>query len=327
MKQIKLCLWFFCFFFWLFLCPVRGQYAPAAGLPGTTAIHKDSSIFIGWADGCLVERGWLDIANTSLGSVSYGLETNATGPADGVVVSLGDSGVATLSFSIPITDLPGPDFAVFENGFSFEFLEFGLVQVSSNGTDFYTFPAHSLTPVDIQKGAFDALNPEWVNNLAGKYEVNYGVPFDLSELSSIPGLDISAVTHVRIVDVIGDVASYGLKDTAGNYINDPYPTAFVSGGFDLDAVGVIHNLQSHVKQHFSIVSMYPNPAKDILIVIASSPISQIEIFYSSGVKCFTAGYFGTSEVTINLDGWQQGIYFGRIYSENRIETSIFSVIK
>jgi hypothetical protein len=34
--------------------------------------------------------------------------------------------------------------------------------------------------------------------------------------------------------------SYGTKDALGRFINDPWPTAFESGGFDLDAVGVMH---------------------------------------------------------------------------------------
>lgn len=37
------------------------QYAPAAGLPGSTTIHKDSSVFVAWATGCEVARGPINI--------------------------------------------------------------------------------------------------------------------------------------------------------------------------------------------------------------------------------------------------------------------------
>ena len=65
-------------------------------------------------------------------------------------VSLGDGGTVVLTFPQPIGDVPGPDFAVFENGFkAFDnsfFLELAHVEVSSDGVNFYRFPSSSLTP-------------------------------------------------------------------------------------------------------------------------------------------------------------------------------------
>ncbi len=43
--------------------------------------------------------------------------------------------------------------------------------------------------------------------------------------------------YVRIVDVIGNGTTF---DANGQPVYDPHPTAFPSGGFDLDAVGVLH---------------------------------------------------------------------------------------
>ena len=34
---------------------------------------------------------------------------------------------------------------------------------------------------------------------------------------------------------------YASYDSQGNIINDPFPTPFETGGFDLDAIGVIHS--------------------------------------------------------------------------------------
>jgi hypothetical protein len=59
-------------------------------------------------------------------------------------------------------------------------------------------------------------------------------------MAGLAGLDINNVTHVRLVDVVGSLSGHQSKDVAGKTINDPYPTNFASGGFDLDAIGVIH---------------------------------------------------------------------------------------
>ena len=224
-----------------------GPYAPAAGQPGSTAIARDSSLFLGWASGYQdLVRGPVDISDLPSGFASHGEGTDALGPADAhvdsfPVVSLGDGGRITLTFDSPITNGPGADFAVFENGIIDGFLELAHVEVSSNGTDFFRFASVSLTSASTQVGSFDLLDPTNLHNLAGKYRRGFGTPFDLAELSGRSGLDIAAITHVRIWDVIGSIDPlYRTLDSLGNPINDPWPTNFITGGFDLDAVGVIH---------------------------------------------------------------------------------------
>ncbi|QQR94474.1 MAG: hypothetical protein IPJ93_11675 [Bacteroidota bacterium] len=118
----------------------NGQFAPPASQPGTTAIHKDSSIIVSWATQCSIVRGWQDISNHSLGVCTIGDSTSALGMADGLdVVSLGDGGMATLTFANPIMNGSGWDFAVFENSFSETFLELAFVEVSSDGVNFFVF--------------------------------------------------------------------------------------------------------------------------------------------------------------------------------------------
>ncbi|HRO42389.1 MAG TPA: hypothetical protein PL009_06115 [Flavipsychrobacter sp.] len=259
------------------LLTARAQYAPQAGANGTTAIAASSSQIVSWATHCTVKRGYLDIAQASLGYVSSGDSSLALGAVDNFVVSLGDSGVATLTFANPIVNGNGYDFAVFENGFynpsnsEEAFLELAFVEVSSDGINFFRFPASSLTQTTSQLSSVTGqnyMNARWVNNLAGKYVSNYGTPFDLQELSGIAGLNINHITHVRIVDVVGSIGEHASYDTAGNKINDPYPTNFPIGGFDLDAVGVIHqsatnNINPIDRQ---LVLIYPNPANDYLTV-------------------------------------------------------------
>lgn len=243
---------------------VSGPYSPAAGQPGSTAIsyytengqdYHDSRI-LGWAsDVVSVNRGLKSVANPGLGLVNWGSPLDALGPANAYdlvddaedpqsptsVMSLGDRGSITLTFPVPIGNGPGPDLAVFENAHSNEFLELAIVEVSSNGTDFYKFPSISLTQTGAQVGAFGSLDTTNIHNLAGKFRAGFGTPFDLAELAGIPELDISMITHVRITDVVGSLnSSFGTYDSLGNLINDPWETKYDTGGFDLDAVAYLN---------------------------------------------------------------------------------------
>ena len=266
---------------YLFICSlclcvpgVRAQYAPQAGLPGSSAISAASSRFVAWATHCHVQRGYMDIANPSLGYASAGDSSQAIGAPDYGIVSLGDSGVAVLTFASPVYDGPVADFAVFENGFldiandSLAFLELAFVEVSSDGVHYFRFPASSLTQNNVQVGNGDYLDASLLHNLAGKYVATYGTPFDLQELADTPGLDVHHITHIRIVDVVGSILAHASHDNSGRVINDPYPTPYPSGGFDLDAVGVIHQVSSGVPElnNKTAVSVYPNPATDKIVI-------------------------------------------------------------
>jgi hypothetical protein len=48
----------------------QGPYAPAVGNIETTAIDKDSLVFEAWATTCNLQRGWQNIADTSLGKTN-----------------------------------------------------------------------------------------------------------------------------------------------------------------------------------------------------------------------------------------------------------------
>ena len=274
-----------------------------------------------WAKDVTIERGLKNISEPNLGYASYGTGANALDKAEGTsfdVVSLGDGGVATVTFddSIYITNGDGYDFAVFENAFNNAFLELAFVEVSSDGVNFFKFESVSLTPANIQLSGFGALDATNIHNLAGKHPQGYGTPFDLEELKDVNDLlDVNSIIRIRITDVVGYVepadfsgdgivnfVDYGIfaaaylsrvgdenwnencdiyrewipgtsgqagyyddpdgkidsddfqafvekwstenvfssYDSTGRQINDPWPTPFDSGGFDLDAVGIIN---------------------------------------------------------------------------------------
>jgi len=250
-------------FFLLLPCLACAQFAPPAGYSGTTAIHKDSANFVDWAAGCQLQRGPMDISNPSGGLATAGDSNSALGQAgDGQIVSLGDGGTATLTFNQPIANGTGPDFAIFENSFSATFLELAFVEVSSDGVHFVRFPAISNTDTNTQVGSFGSIDARQLYNLAGKYQANYGTPFDLQELADSTQVDINNITAIRIVDVVGCIQpAYARRDSRGHIINDPWNTPFASSGFDLDAVGVLHNAQTIgiEKRPAYHCSVFPNP--------------------------------------------------------------------
>ena len=248
------------------------QFAPAPGQPGTTAMHADSSAFVAWATGCTVSPGPMNITNPSAGLAGAGWPAeNVIGFPEGTmgVTCLGDGGVATVTFASPICNRPGPDLAVFENGFAnaqnpnMYFLELGFVEVSSDGVNFFRFPAISNVQTSTQIGGFGCIDPTQIHNLASKYPAMYGTPFELDEIPDNPLLNKNNITHVRVIDVIGTIdPEYCTYDSEGHIVNDPWPTAFASGGMDLDAVGVIHDLA-----HFPPPDEPPyiaNPVQDVV---------------------------------------------------------------
>jgi len=301
------------------------QFAPAAGIAGTTAMHADSSAFVAWATGCTVERGLQRIDKPNLGVANFGDESLALGVPGGTmdVVSLGDGGTATLTFASPICNAEGPDFAVFENGFanaqdpSMYFLEIGFVEVSSDGENFFRFPAVTHVQYETQLGGSGCIDPAQIHNFAGKYEAMYGTPFDLDEVEDNALLDKGKITHVRIVDVVGFLdPEYATYDSEGHPVNDPWPTPFGSSGFDLDAVGVIHDLA-----HFDVpeteeeaVSVYPNPVRDLLSVKAEGLLS-VEVYNFVGQQVMVS-----RESLLDLSSLMEGIYFIRVVCEGGMIT-------
>jgi len=288
----------------LLILPLHAQFPPAAGEPGSTAIHKDSSIIAGWATNCIVSRGFINITDTMVtytqsGTTSnhafFGTDTLATGypETNMTCVSLGDGGSAVLEFEKPIKNEAGPDFAVYENGFQTAstpyqcFLELAYVEVSSDGMNFVRFPSFSNTDTSVQIGGFDQLDPTKIHNLAGKYIVDYGTPFDLGDIADSAGIDINNITHVRVTDVVGILDSvYGNFDSQGRLINDPWPTPFHSCGFDLNAVGVIHYNENQgiddLIANNTVVS-YPNPVKAGKQIIINVPHSGCQDEYITSI--------------------------------------------
>jgi hypothetical protein len=302
-------------FFFIKTCFINAQYPPAVGQVGTTAIHADSIIFLGWASGCMIERGPMNIQETGLELASFGNENAALGKAEGNsanVVSLGDGGVAILTFPTEISDKTGWDFAIFENSLNDTFLELAFVEVSSDGLNFFRFPAVSLTDTVNQVGTFGEVDCTKINNLAGKYRQGYGTPFDLAELEGTPDLDLQHVTHLKIIDVVGCVQpGFASFDSQDHKVNDPWPTPFDSGGFDLDGVGIIHSSGSGIENQEFEANFFPNPCQNLLVVSTGfHGKSQLKIIDLAGKIVFEKET--DDHEKIDLSELKPGFYVGKM---------------
>jgi hypothetical protein len=284
-------------YIFLSLCQLiyAGSFPGAAGTSGSDALSKDDPAIVTWANGNLspvygvgVDEAWKTPRK------AYGKAT-----ADGSdIVCLGNGGQIVMTFPRPIRDGGGADFAVFENGFSNTFLELAFVEVSSDGLNFYRFPNRSEGTAAV--GTFGSVDPTNLSGLAGKYKLGFGTPFDLAALAGESLLDRQNVRFVRIVDIIGNGTTL---DSTGHPIYDPYPTTG-SGGFDLEAIGVIHQNETDFK-----IVRAERVADAFQLAWESNPGSTYRIETSTDLAVWTslgtvtaAPALGVTAQALSLDG-------------------------
>jgi hypothetical protein len=176
------------------------------------------------------------------------------------VVSLGVDGTLTLGFDVTITDGPGADLVVSENGFfvgsgTDVFSEVLYVEVSTDGVTFARFPSnYGLPPGDLPPfggapiGAYRGLaggTPVFANvdtNTIDPFNPveSGGEAFDLADLAGDPAVlsgavDLHAIHFVRLHDVVSGVSD----DSDGDKI---YDNGGSTGNADIDAVAVINSV-------------------------------------------------------------------------------------
>lgn len=304
--------------------PIQPVELPAAstevfdgivGSAGCKAIKYNDPAILGWATFCGLILGPQNIATEGSPLVSYGTALDPIGPSSESttegVISLGDGGMAVMTFDVPISNGPGYDFAVFENALNHTFLELAFVEVSSDGVHFYRFPSVSNTQTEQQISNGGAVDATKINNLAGKYIVGWGTPFDLEELAGYSNLDINNVTHVRVVDVVGSINPlYGTTDKNGHLVNDPYPTDFNSGGFDLSGVAVMNGWTptavNNYQQEIRFVA-YPNPCQNVLNVNNVMVNESVSLFNALGQQMWS-GMTQDTYFQLDMQPYPAGVY-------------------
>jgi hypothetical protein len=311
-------------FFIFCVAKSNAQFAPQAGLVGSTAIHKDSAVFVDWASNCTINRGWMNIADTTLGKTTSGTNLSALGIPDGDVVSLGDGGEVIYYFSNPIINGNGFDFAVFENGFrspadsNLSYMELAFVEVSNDGVNYKRFAASCNMDSSMQTAGYGQYTDcRLVNGLAGKYIANYGTPFDLDEFLPLSSININDIHYIKIKDVVGSIhRNYCSYDAQQNVINDPYPTDFITGGFDLEALGIIHQLyptsvSNEGKEN--VISVYPNPCQNQLQFQSTEKIKTVSVISIDGK--IVLQFNEMNQNNLDVSSLKVGIYLLKIETE------------
>ena len=161
------------------------------------------------------------------------------------------------------------------------------------------------------------MDPTKIHNFASKYEAFFGTPFDLDDVADDAFLDKNAITHVRLVDVVGSTdPAYATYDSEGHAVMESWPTPFGSSGFDLDAVGVIHDLANTdvPEQIGEAIALFPNPVKKLLNLKAER-LQWVEIYNIDGQKVMNS-----SHNTIDLSSLSAGIYFVRVRCDGQVVT-------
>ena len=130
----------------------------------------------------------------------------------------------------------------------------------------------------------------------------------MEELIGITGLDINNVTHVKIIDVVGSINEpYASYDSQGNIINDPFPTPFPTGGFDLDAIGIIHSFVG-IKELTNAFNVFPNPASQQATIIFDNYADKtIQLIDLNGIIVKQL-QTRSNQVELDLLNYAKGIY-------------------
>lgn len=173
------------------------------------------------------------------------------------VLSLGRGGSVVLGFDVTLTDGPGADFTVFENGFESGagvFSEATFVEVSTDGTHWAGFASRYVGPVGpippnvtLPYGTFAGLVaglPVLSNELLNDTDaldpvVSGGEAFDLADLAGDPevvlgNVDLSRIHFVRLTDIVEGVE----VDDQGTVIWDNG----APGSADIDALAVLQHV-------------------------------------------------------------------------------------
>jgi hypothetical protein len=320
-----------------FIASIWGQYAPQAPLAGHEGIHKNDTRIKAWIKDAIHTPGWIQITDTAQGKVVQGNIDLVKGPANNNVVSLGDGGSIICTFEHPIKNGSGPDFAVFENGFlnvidgNLAFLELAFVEVSSNGVDFVRFPAYSLTQDTFQIQNDSFIDARQIHNLAGKYILNYGTPFDLEELKDSTNIDINNITHIKIIDIVGIIdETLGSRDANSKIINDPFPTPFFSSGFDLNAIAVLNSTfepNNIAQSDINLINIYPIPATDIIKWEMNEPIESITVLDIMGNIILHHSLEKSNSIPeLNISHLSANSYFIQFKYHNNVTTKAFQKI-
>lgn len=137
---------------------------------------------------------------------------------------------------------------------------------------------------------------------------------------NVPGNTITSVTVP--VSIINDILGEG-NETFQLTITNLSGTATSTDSVitvtivDNDPVGI-------TEQGQSFLQLYPNPAKNKLVVRCSNELEMIEVFTLQGVRVFSSPVSSDQQV-LNLQGWAEGIYLLKVYTRTESHMARFLI--
>ncbi|MFV0499971.1 MAG: T9SS type A sorting domain-containing protein [Bacteroidales bacterium] len=167
----------------------------------------------------------------------------------------------------------------------------------------------------------------------GEYQFMFTTPVSSSNFAvalSVPGLEVDQDNYVinnfviiastKINCASGGKSYVFRADQSGNYSWVKFSDAL--SGQDLDLfifpiVDATHGLTSVDVNELSYV--YPNPAKDEVIIASSIEMNKVEIYNMVGQKVYESNAGGIS-ARVNVANFNTGSYVAKIYTEAGIAT-------
>lgn len=142
------------------------------------------------------------------------------------------------------------------------------------------------------------------------FEILYGAASDVEQMTLLKEYDCTqkAVTTDSISFEIAEQGSYYFA-VHGTSVKDQY-------GLWIDNVKIGTNEEfsgvGSVNSSSSSLTLYPNPASEMLIVAAGLEIVGVAIYSISGAQVATVAGNGGSEVRCDVSGLASGVYFARV---------------
>lgn len=198
--------------------PVDGGTDPGPGDGGTVPADPFADRVVSFQPGEAAGFGQEGFPRVVLGPPQG--EGDSAGSLD--VLTLGRQGVIVLEFTdLAVVDGPGVDLLVFENPFG-RYTETGVVAVSDDGVTWHEFPCEATNRAAGFPGCA-GVRPVYSRP-------DNGISATDPAVSGGDGFDLGAlgVSRARFVRI---------RDSGANAYND------VTGGFDLDAVSVVHGVR------------------------------------------------------------------------------------
>ena len=107
------------------------------------------------------------------------------------------------------------------------------------------------------------------------------------------------------------------------YITAYNPNCSTNASSDTVLVDLVTGNSSHENQ---LLKVFPNPARDIVSIKSPGNITAVEIFNCLGQQILTKSNLSVHELKIDVNDFQQGIYFFKVRTTNSQQTFKVSVI-